>query len=89
MRCKIQGYSQAAHIGGLKEGKGTGKKVDDSLCFPLCCDRPDVQGCHSKHDQYLDEDFWIENRERAIQADLYNHFLNNEDHIIKLFILRF
>ena len=46
--CGIVGYSQAAHP---NTGKGTGIKADDRECFPLCCDRPGVQGCHTKFDQ--------------------------------------
>lgn len=41
--CGIAGYSQAAHP---NTGKGTGTKTDDRLCFPLCCVRPGVEGCH-------------------------------------------
>ena len=47
--CGIAGYSQAAHP---NTGKGAGIKTDDRLCFPLCCDRPGVQGCHPKFDQH-------------------------------------
>jgi len=47
--CGVQGYSQAAHP---NTGKGQGIKTDDRLCFPLCCDRPGVQGCHPKFDQH-------------------------------------
>jgi hypothetical protein len=39
--CGIDGYSQAAHP---NTDKGAGIKTDDRLCFPLCCDRPGVQG---------------------------------------------
>lgn len=46
--CGIEGYSQAAHP---NTGKGTGTKTDDRLCFPLCCDRPGVRGCHPRFDQ--------------------------------------
>lgn len=46
--CGIEGHSQAAHP---NNGKGAGMKTDDRLCFPLCADRPGVQGCHSKFDQ--------------------------------------
>lgn len=41
--CGIAGYSQAAHP---NTGKGTGTKTDDRLCFPLCCVRPGIEGCH-------------------------------------------
>lgn len=47
--CGIVGSSQAAHP---NTGKGAGLKTDDRLCFPLCCDRPGVQGCHAKFDQH-------------------------------------
>lgn len=47
--CGIAGYSQAAHP---NTGKGMGLKTDDRLCFPLCSDRPGVEGCHPKFDQY-------------------------------------
>lgn len=48
-QCGIAGYSQAAHP---NTGKGAGLKTDDRLCFPLCVDRPGVQGCHSLFDQH-------------------------------------
>lgn len=47
--CGISGHSQAAHP---NTGKGMGTKTDDRLCFPLCADRPGVQGCHPKFDQH-------------------------------------
>jgi hypothetical protein len=47
--CGVHGHSQAAHP---NTGKGGGLKTDDRLCFPLCCDRPGVQGCHPKFDQH-------------------------------------
>ena len=47
--CGIDGHSQAAHP---NTGKGTGTKTDDRLCFPLCCDRPGVRGCHPQFDQH-------------------------------------
>lgn len=47
--CGIAGHSQAAHP---NTGKGKGIKTDDRLCFPLCADRPGVEGCHPKFDQY-------------------------------------
>lgn len=46
--CGIGSYSQAAHP---NTNKGIGAKTDDRLCFPLCCDRPGVQGCHPQFDQ--------------------------------------
>lgn len=53
-RCGVLGYSQAAHANGARWGKGRGIKSSDSATFPLCCNRPGVQGCHERHDQYLD-----------------------------------
>ena len=47
--CGVHGHSQAAHP---NTGKGAALKTDDRLCFPLCCDRPGVQGCHPKFDQH-------------------------------------
>ena len=43
------GYSQHAH---LNLGKGMGMKTDDRTGFPLCCTRPDIEGCHVAYDQY-------------------------------------
>jgi hypothetical protein len=47
--CRIHGYSQCAHP---NSGKAKGKKLSDEGCFPMCCDRPGVKGCHSRFDQY-------------------------------------
>lgn len=47
-KCRIVGFSQAAHANFDKAGA---LKNCDSLTFPLCCDRPGVRGCHSLHDQ--------------------------------------
>ena len=46
--CGVEDYSQAAH----PPPTGKGRKEDDRECFPLCCDRPLVVGCHFKFDQY-------------------------------------
>jgi hypothetical protein len=46
--CGIEGYSQAAHGPTL----GGAIKSNDTECFPLCCDRPEVKGCHPRFDQY-------------------------------------
>ena len=46
INCGVDGYSQAAH----PNGGGMGTKADDLLCFPLCCDRPGVNGCHGIFD---------------------------------------
>lgn len=47
--CRIEGYSQHAHE---NEGKGARMKVDDRRGMPLCCTRPDIEGCHVAFDQY-------------------------------------
>jgi hypothetical protein len=47
--CRIHGYSQCAHP---NSGKAKGKKLSDDGCFPLCCDRPGIVGCHPKFDRY-------------------------------------
>lgn len=52
--CGVQGFSQAAHANGYTWGKGRGMKSTDAAIFPLCCTRPDVVGCHEKHDQFID-----------------------------------
>ncbi|WP_315128074.1 hypothetical protein [Comamonas antarctica] len=49
MWCGIHGSSQHAH---LNLGKGSGLKTDDRTGFPLCADRPGVEGCHVAYDQY-------------------------------------
>jgi hypothetical protein len=47
--CRIQGFSQCAHP---NSGKAKGKKLSDEGCFPMCCDRPGVVGCHTRFDRY-------------------------------------
>lgn len=47
--CGVHGFSQFAHA---NEGKGMAMKTDDRLGFPLCCQRPDIEGCHAAFDQY-------------------------------------
>lgn len=47
--CGVAGYSQHAHE---NEGKGARLKVDDRRSMPLCCARPDIEGCHTAFDQY-------------------------------------
>lgn len=47
--CGISDFSQHAH---LNLGKGMGLKTDDRTGFPLCCSRPDIEGCHIAYDQY-------------------------------------
>lgn len=46
--CRIEGYSQAAHV--PPDGKGI--KQDDREIFAMCCTRPSVPGCHVLFDQY-------------------------------------
>lgn len=60
INCKVVGFSQAAH----GPTAGAGLKSSDRDCFPLCCDRPGVVGCHFRFDQY--QLFFTE--ERATKA---------------------
>lgn len=46
-QCGIQGFSQAAHP---NTNKAKGMKASDLDCFPLCCTRPGIQGCHFLYD---------------------------------------
>lgn len=46
--CGVSGYSQAAH----PPPTGKGIKESDDECFPLCCARPGITGCHVEFDQY-------------------------------------
>lgn len=66
MKCKLEGSTQAAHLG---KGGG-GIKAGDDTCAPLCTLHPDkkgnlVLGCHEKLDQYLETKYWDENLLRA------------------------
>ena len=72
--CKIAGISQCAHA---NTGKGTGTKVSDTRCFPLCADQPGRQGCHARFDQGAlftklvrpsIEEAWIADTQRRLQA---------------------
>lgn len=49
IRCGLEGSSQAAH----PPPTGKGIKEDDRMCFPLCCTRPGVLGCHASFDRYM------------------------------------
>ena len=49
INCGLEKRSQAAHP---NTGKAKGAKADDMLCFPLCADRPGVNGCHAQFDQH-------------------------------------
>ena len=46
--CSVEGFSQAAH----PPPTGKSIKEDDRECFPLCCTRPGIEGCHVQFDQY-------------------------------------
>jgi hypothetical protein len=48
MSCGIENYSQAAH----PPPTGKGIKEDDRECFPLCCTRLLITGCHVEFDNY-------------------------------------
>jgi hypothetical protein len=56
--CGRWGYTQAAHVGGVQEGKGMRIKVSDTLEAALCTINPSgpgqtlVDGCHEKFDKY-------------------------------------
>ena len=72
--CGMPGYSQAAHGSA---GKGMGFKSCDLTCFPACCDRPGVRGCHSRLDQgalfskaarHALEPVWAADTQRRIHA---------------------
>lgn len=45
--CGIAELSQAAH----PPPTGKGIKEDDRECFPMCCTRPGIPGCHVLFDQ--------------------------------------
>lgn len=62
-RCGIQGFSQAAHP---NSGRGLGQKASDLDCFPLCCTRPGILGCHAEHDQLVGMTL-EERREREVR----------------------
>lgn len=47
--CGVVGFSQAAHP---NTRKAKGLKADDRLCFPLCCARLLIVGCHYQFDQH-------------------------------------
>src|SRR6516164_5082420 len=51
--CGIVGYSQCAHSNLAEHGKGLGLKAHYLTTFPLCCSRPGVLGCHSRHDRLI------------------------------------
>lgn len=59
--CGREGMTQAAHIGGLEDGKGFGIKVADSRIAALCVD------CH----QELDQHKMVDPPEDAFIAETY------------------
>lgn len=72
--CGIAGYSQAAHP---NTGKAKGMKQSDADCFPLCCTRPGINGCHFDFDQHrlfskaarpVIEQAWAADTQRRIRA---------------------
>lgn len=50
--CGTEGRSQAAHIGGVAQGKGGARKVSDARLLPLCADQMGAVGCHTKFDHH-------------------------------------
>lgn len=54
--CGVGGFSQAAHI--RHKSAGMGMKPSDSLCVPLCCERPGIEGCHCKQHTFGEVKFW-------------------------------
>jgi hypothetical protein len=60
VNCWIVGWTQAAHIGGLAQGKGGALKVPDSYLAALCGPHPDpvlpsnplLPGCHNDYDEH-------------------------------------
>ena len=73
LKCKIETYSQAAHLKNL----GRGIKGNDNHVAPLCCQRVGIIGCHAGLDQHLETRYWDENLDRAIQTmkTVYDYFL--------------
>ena len=47
--CGVWGLSQACH----PNGAGMGTKASDLECFPLCCTRQGIEGCHFRFDQCI------------------------------------
>ena len=52
-RCGVEQRSQAAHVGGLAEGKGGALKVGDDRTIPLCGPQFSDPGCHYLFDNHL------------------------------------
>jgi hypothetical protein len=58
--CRREGRTQAAHLGGLADGKGRGLKVPDTHLAALCGDGPLTRGCHTLFDLHeTDWDPWM------------------------------
>lgn len=49
IHCGKPDRSQHAHE---NEQKGKSLKLDDRRAMPLCADEPELEGCHTKFDQY-------------------------------------
>lgn len=67
IKCKLEGSSQAAHLGS----GGRGIKSGDDTCVSLCTVHPDpsgnlILGCHERLDRHLEPHYWNENKQRAI-----------------------
>lgn len=71
--CRIGGYSQAAHIGRL----GLGIKSPDSMVLPLCCQRPNTEGCHAKQHRLGEQKFYEDRggigKAKQLATDLWNN----------------
>lgn len=80
------GISQAAHI---KDGSGTTKSGDNN-CLPLCANRPDKQGCHSKQHGTSERKFWGMSYDDAIETanDIYLNTGDREFAVKELVKLR-
>lgn len=85
LKCKIYGRSQAAHLDKI----GKGIKGCDSSCRPLCTVSFDGLGCHEKHDQYLEEDYWKLNRRIALDLPIYPLWQAGKPDIAMMMLARF
>lgn len=76
--CKVEGRSQAAHLG--KGGRGI--KGHDSECAPLCHSKFNqgmlVDGCHVELDQHKRPRYWDENLTRAKETMTMAYHLWNQ-----------
>lgn len=67
LRCTRSNRSNAAHL--YKEMNKT-LANKSGYVVPLCCDGLYGLGCHKKHDQHLEIEYWDKNHERAINASI-------------------